>query len=323
MSNLSRQCCCGEGTPCSAFCCASSYAVNPFTVTYLYEKVSQTKPALCNLCRVTNHTLQLTATKSGPFVVTKTTLFGGGCCYRGYGTVTVTGQLDIEELWDPSGLPCPPPNDVPRVVNHTYTFEHEVCACITVRCVSKLDHCTGVTAPALQHTLEIGDFTIWCSHESMGDGDCDSCPTPGPGPVQLRSVGARLAFSSSVSCLPSVANRQCLGWWPPTQQLCGDGETFGTCYVNLENNLLPTGAYMGPFGIVEQPECTAGRDDVPCVDDLFPGYDDFQHAMPFIPYLDVQLKGPCATMDDSYTQPCGVTISVRQQGGCPEFWTYS
>ncbi len=77
MSNLSRQCCCGEGSSCSAFCCASSYAVNPFTVTYLYEQIGNTQPAVCNLCRVTNHTLQLTATKSGAFVVSRTNL--GGC----------------------------------------------------------------------------------------------------------------------------------------------------------------------------------------------------------------------------------------------------
>lgn len=223
----------------------------------------------------------------------------------------------------PSGLPCPPPNDVPRVVIHTYTFEHEVCACITVRCVAKLDHCTGATAPALQHTLEIGDFVITCSHESMGEGNCDTCPTPGPGPVQLRSVGARLAFSSSVACLPAVTNRQCLGWWPPTQQLCGTGEAFGTCYTNLENNLVASGTYHGPFGIVELPECTAGRDDYPCLDDLFPFNETFQHARSYIPSLDVQLTSPCATVDDSYVFPCGRVISIRQQGGCPQFWTYS
>jgi hypothetical protein len=322
MSNH-RWCCCGEGSPCSAFCCASSYVVNPFTVTYLYEQIANVLPVPCINCRLTNHTLQLTATKSGPFVVSRTNLGGSDCCYRGYGTVTITGSLDIEELWDPSGLPCPPPNDVPRVLTHNYTFMHEVCACITVRCVGNLIHCDGVEKLALQHTLEIGDFTIWCSHESMGDGDCDSCPTMGPGPVQLRSVGARLAFSSSVNCLPAVTNRECLGWWPPTDQWCGDGEAFGSCYVNLENNLLPIGSYMGPFGIVEQLECSDGRDDFACVDDLFPSNTVFQHALPLIPYLDVQLKSPCATMDDSYTLPCGQTVSVRQQGGCPQFWTYS
>jgi hypothetical protein len=319
MSNLSRQCCCGEGSPCSAFCCASSYAVQNFTFGYQFNKVISGVPSVdCGqgFCFRRSYNIALTITKDLPFVVTRTTLTGGECCYRGTGEVTITGTVTIDEVFDGLSI-CAPPYDSYHAVSNTYTFEHQVCACITVRCWPKVDHCTGATAPALQHTLEIGDFVVTCSHEGI-DGDCDTCPQP-YGPYELRSVGARLAFSSDVACLPAVTNRQCLGWYPRTEQLCGSGDAYGLCYTNLEANVL----LNGPFGITTRPECTAGRDDVPCVDDAF--------VSRFLPTINTgetaaitnMLQSPCVDVDDGFAPCYGLNFAVQQLGGCPAFWSYA
>lgn len=323
MSNLSRQCCCGEGSSCSAFCCASSYAVSNFTIPYLFERIITGTP--CTECFRRSYTLDLTITKNLPLVVTRHPVSSGGCCYRGTGFVTVAGTLTIEEQWLGNGPPCPPPFDSPVNATYTYSFDRQVCACITVNCRPKLDHCTGTDAPALQHTLEIGDFVVTCSHEGF-EGDCDTCPT-NYGPYQLRSAGARVAFSSSIDCLNAIGDKQCLGWYPPTQQLCGSGESYGTCYQNLEANLLPIGFYLGPFGIAFRPECTPGDDDDSCLDVPLPSVflrtSAGTSTSAVIEALRVQLESPCANVDTDY-DPCStVNVAVRQQGGCPAFWSYT
>lgn len=317
MSNLSRQCCCEPGPACSAFCCASSYVVGNFTLGYLFEKtITGSSGVDCGqgYCLRRSYTIDLNIVKDTAFVVTKTVLAGGECCYRGTGEVTVTGTVTVTEAFDGISI-CPPPYNVPSTSEHVYTFEWQVCACITVNCDAKINHCAGMTAPALQHTLEIGDFVVYCNHEGI-DADCDSCPVP-YGPVELRCVGGRFAWSSSVACLPSVADRQCLGWWPPTQQLCGAEAT--TCFFALESNVL----LNGPFGIVQRPECAAGRDDAPCIDEILG-----DRLLPTINFgepaaITNELKSACANVDTDFN-PCNtINFAVRQQGGCPLFWTYS
>lgn len=318
MSNLSRQCCCGEGSACSAFCCASSYAVSNFTFPYTFEKtITGTSSVDCGqgYCFRRSYTIELTITKDLPFVVNRTTLAGGTCCYRGTGYVTVTGQVTIVEAYDGISSLCPPPFNAPYAQTHVYTFEWQVCACITVNCVTKLDHCTGVTVPALQHTLEIGDFVVWCNHEGW-EGDCDTCPVF-YGPFEIRSVGARLAWSSDVKCLTAVGEKNCLGWYPPTQQYCGGEGT--ECYAALEDNA----ALHGPFGLVLRPECSAGRDDDPCIDQYYPNKWCPTIGFGEPPAIAVQLRSPCANVDTDYN-PCNtINVAVRQQGGCPMFWSYS
>jgi len=323
MSNLSRQCCCGEPSLCSAFCCASSYAVSNFTIPYIFEKtITGTSGVDCGqgYCFRRSYQLNLTITKDRAFVVTKFTLPSGDCCYRGTGIVTIAGTLMIEEAFEGISI-CPPPYNVPYTLNNSYTFEWDVCACITVTCKDKIDGCNGTTAPALYHSLEIGDFVIVCNHEGI-EADCDSCPTP-YGPFELRSVGARHGWSSSVACLPSVANKQCLGWWPPTDQLCGSGETFGECFDNLVSNIVPAGFNNGPFGMVLRPECSAGQDDDPCLD--IPLGNRFLPTINFGEPAAItnELKSPCANVDTDYNPCLTINVAVRQQGGCPAFWNYT
>lgn len=301
-------------------CCASSYAVNDFTLNYLYERIVSGSPTIdCGqgYCYRRSYTIDLSITKEPGFVVTKTVLSGGECCYRGTGSVTITGTVQFEEFFDGISI-CPPPYNVGWNQTHTFRFERTTCACITVRCDSKVDHCDGTSAPALQHTLEIGDFVVECSAEYV-EADCDTCPVP-MGPFSLRCIGGRFAFKSSVNCLNVVTDRECLGWWPKTQQYCGDGEAYGPCFYNLEEAVVT----HGPFAIITETECAEGIDDYPCLDG---------GAAPFglvletrgdeIPAILTQLQSPCANVDTDYTPCIGINVAIRQQGGCPFHWTYS
>jgi hypothetical protein len=319
VSNLSRQCCCGEGSACSAMCCNSSYAVSNFTIPVIFEKTmtGNANGADCGqgFCSRRSYQMDFTIQKVLPLVVTKVALSEGGCCYRGTGYVTITGSITIDDAWDGASI-FPPPYNVAGYSSATYTFEKEVCVCITVRCYPKLDHCEGVTAPALQHTLEIGDWVMWCSHEGQGGGDCDTPPS-NYGPIQLRCIGARFAFSSDVNCLAAVGDKQCLGWWPPTQQLCPGVGT--SCFTNLEFNTLTN----GPFAVAELPECTPDRDDESCIDPLVPLA--FLKTINFgePAYITNLLKSPCGNVDTDYNACSSINVAVRFLGGCPLFWSYS
>lgn len=314
--SLHRSCCCGEPSDCSATCCNTSYTVAPFNLPYTFERTVTGTSCGQGYCYRRSYTIALNVIHGGGTVLTRTVLAGGAsCCYRGTTTLQVTGTVTIEEVFEAGNNLCPPPDNLGKTVVHTYNFDRDVCACFTVTCSNKIDACNYTHAPGLQHTLEVGDFVIVCDHEGF-TADCDTCPTP-YGPWQLRSVGARFAWSSDVGCLTALANKKCLGWWPPADQACGPVGEYGLCYANLQTNV----ASAGPFGIVQQEECDQGRIDN-CTDDSFGGV-----FLPTIftgepPAISNLLQSPCPNVDTDYNPCPTINIAIRQQGGCPFSWAY-
>jgi hypothetical protein len=117
--------------------------------------------------------------------------------------------------------------------------------------------------------------------------------------------------------LTALANKKCLGWWPPADQACGPVGEYDLCYTNLEFNVLAA----GPFGIVLQEECDQGK-IVNCTDDSFAGV-----FLPTIlpgdpPEINSALQSACTNVDTDYSPCPTINIAIRQQGGCPFSWAY-
>jgi hypothetical protein len=314
MSNH-RWCCCDEPTPvCGDFCCNTSYVTSQFTLNYLFEFVITGNNSGCTSVGFDfrrHYTIDLQFVVD-PIVVTKY-----GCCYRGRGDVAVTGTVTMTEDYEGAVI-CPPPFDAPWTRTNTWQVEQTTCACISAICQSYVPHCEGVSGPAIQHTLEIGDFVVECGM-TYYLGDYDTCPVE-YGPFGLRCIGGRFAFKTDIDCLNLVGQHECMGWYPPTQQWCGTegvGELLGGCFNHLESNTIQ----HGPFAMVLIEECSPGLDDFSCV--------DAQHAIALLPTLtgpsniQVLLQSACANVDTDYDPCTTLNVAVRQQGGCPTWWTYS
>lgn len=316
--SLQRACCCGEPTICSVCSCATSYRVNGINLSYSFTFNKASAGASC-VCRWKEYDISLNIVPNQRVIATKVT--GGSCCYRARFDVTVTGSVNLRQYYDSTSY-CPPALNY----SNTYSFTRTTCACLTVRCETKVDVCGGPSrATGLLHTIEIGDFIVNCNAEVLTSGDCDSCPTQGV--FALKCIGGRFQFVSDASCLNNLTNVASMGFYGNTQQWCGIGGPVsepGACFANLESNIFTNG--LGPFSLVLESECAEGVDDYNCTDSI----ETIAECPTFAPLwpetLRTELQGPCRSVDWSGPlAPSGVCVNDIWdvlQGGGGAMWTY-
>lgn len=313
MSTIHQACCCDNPNPCSDSCnFGSSYAVTGIAGSYRWQQNVATNSSCGQVCLFKEHDLQLSWAQLGTMTVTRSNV-SGVCCYKGTGTVTVSGTLTIVQTYTggPPGCPAQTRTD-------TYTFTRDVCCMVTVTCGGAFS-CgwTPATAVGWTHSLHIGDFLITCSHSDY-TGDCDTCVSAAD--VALRCIGGVVSHLSDLKALNTITKAQtgCLGYY--TYGIC-NGDPYTAMHANVAN--------YGPFGIVTDEECSEQDPYQSCTlpvkaSALFSHRVDCSNlSTPWLCVVDSETKSFCGSTDQSVGPNAGCLTDYIQQGCGQIGWLYT